>query len=228
MTAFDLVALLIVSVSALIGFSRGAVREVITVFAFTVAALLALYALPVTAPLARRLVHPPWLGAAAAVVVVFICAYVALRVLGSAITSQLEGSALGGANRLAGAGFGALRALVLVGAFALVFNAVTPRGLQPAWITGGFTWPVARGSGLALAAFAPAGLSVAGGLGKAVGEGVKKGLAAGDAAPAEAADAVDTPDPPLRPAAVLRSTRHPQAYGGADRMSLNRLVERAR
>jgi len=52
MTLFDLIAIAILVISALIGFQRGAVRELVTVFAFTLAALAALYMMPVARPIA--------------------------------------------------------------------------------------------------------------------------------------------------------------------------------
>ena len=39
MTAFDIVFLLIVIVSALVGYARGAIKELVTLFAFLLAAL---------------------------------------------------------------------------------------------------------------------------------------------------------------------------------------------
>ena len=82
MTVFDAVLLLIVLVSGLIGYARGAIKELVTLFAFTLAALAAVFSLPVTGVLFRRLVHPAWAGSAVAVLVVFVAAYVALRVIG--------------------------------------------------------------------------------------------------------------------------------------------------
>ncbi len=221
MTAFDLAAVLILVVSALIGFSRGAVREIITVFAFSVAAVLALYALPFTAPLARKLVHPAWAGAAAAVVVVFVIAYVAMRVLGGAVTTHLHASPFGGVNRVVGAGFGGVRAIVLIGAFALVFNAVTPLDLQPRWITGGLAWPAARGAGLGLAAFAPKGMTIAGGLGKVMGDGVKKGFSASD-------EAIEPQVESAIESAPARTPPKLRGYQTHDRRGLDTLVERTR
>lgn len=183
MTVFDLAALLILAVSVLVGISRGAVREIVTLIAFTAAALLAVFMLPISGGLFRRLVQPPCVGVAAAVVVVFVIAYVALRLLGSSLTSHLQGSSFGGVNRLFGGLFGAVRGLVVLAAFALVFNAVTPRELRPAWIIGGVTWPLAQATGAVLASFAPQGMRIAGGLGRSMGDGVKRGLSDSDAIP---------------------------------------------
>lgn len=238
MTAFDLAALLILVVSTLIGFSRGAVRELIAVIGFTVAAILAIFLLPVTAPVMRHVFHPAWAGAAAAVVSVFVIGYVALRVLGAAITSRLRASALGGIDRLVGAAFGAVRAVLLLGVFALVFNAVTPKSLQPNWIVGGPAWPAAHAAGSVLAGLAPGGLSVAGGLGHAMGEGVRKGFGASDAdnttqagtgpqetGGAEGQGALSTVRPQTK---AKPSKRGAPAYDSHDRRRLDDLVEQAR
>lgn len=176
MTAFDVAALLIVLVSALVGWSRGAVKELVTLFAFTLAALAAIFLLPVTGPLAVRLVHPAWAGRGAAILVVFVVTYVALRVMGGWITQQIHAAKLGHLDRGAGAAFGVVRALVLLGAFELVFSAVTPQELSPKWITDGLTWPIARQAGRTLAIFAPAGMKFAGGVTKVMGDGVAKGM----------------------------------------------------
>jgi len=243
-TAFDLAALLILAVSALIGFSRGAVHEIVTLVAFTFAAVTAVFLLPFTGPLARHVVHPAWAGAAAAVVVVFVVAYVAVRVIGAAITTHLHASSFGVVNRTGGALFGAVRAGVLLAAFALVFNAVTPRDMQPSWITGGLTWPLARAGGQALASVAPHGLRMAGGLSRSMGEGVKKGFSASDDDSSAASGAgvgersaerpVPAPPPPDEsPPSATRSKSavakpEGKAYDAAERRRLNVLVDRAR
>ena len=205
MTAFDIVFVLIVLVSALVGYARGAIKELVTLCAFLLAALAAVFALPYSGALFRRLVHPAWAGNACAVLVVFVLAYIVVRVIGGLITRHVHGSALGGLDRAAGGVFGVARALVLVGAFFLVFSAVTPPELSPKWISDGFTWPVARASGRTLTVFAPGGMKLADNVTRMMGEGVQKGFnetddgggiefggakpanATGDTAPARAA-----------------------------------------
>ena len=213
MTAFDIVFLLIVLVSALVGYARGAIKELVTLLAFLIAALAAVFALPLSGPLFRHLIHPAWAGNACAVLVVFVVVYVGLRVLGGVLTRHVHSSRLGGVDRAGGAVFGVGRALVLVGAFFLVFNAVTPAELSPRWISGGLTWPVARASGRALTTFAPGGLKLADGVTRMMGEGVKKGFSENETAegvelggsPAEAA-----PDeiPPARGVTVRSRSTH--------------------
>lgn len=160
MTLFDLIAVLIVLVSALVGFTRGAVRELVTVFAFTLAALAAVYLLPFAGPVFRNLMKPQWVGTAASVVVVFLVAYVLLRLAGHLITRRLHSeAALGTVDRVIGLVFGVVRALVFLAVFYLVFSVATPAELTPPWIANARILPLARVSAEALGSLAPKSLT---------------------------------------------------------------------
>ncbi len=162
MTLYDLIALTILGVSLLVGFVRGALREVTTVIAFLLAVVIALLSLRLTTPIARAAVHPAWAATAVAVVVVFLGAYVILRLLAGALgRSVRDTAALGTLDRLIGAGLGLTRGLVLMGLFNLLFHAVTPPERAPAWITQAKLYPVAEASAKALRLLAPRGLTLA-------------------------------------------------------------------
>jgi membrane protein required for colicin V production len=162
-TAFDAIVLIGLLVSAAVGFSRGAVRELVALFAFSLAALGSLASLPATAALARGLIHPPWLAAVAAALGGFVVIFLILGLIARLLTAALDRRAfLGGANRAAGLGFGLLRALVLIGLFGLVFARVTPRDLRPGWIVGAQTYPFVALCGRLMQAVAPEGAKLAG------------------------------------------------------------------
>jgi hypothetical protein len=98
-TAFDFVAILILGVSALVGFVRGATRELMTVIAFLLAIMISVFGLRFTGPIFRHAIHTPWLANAAAILVVFIAAYIVIKVLGSALTRRIHNTrALGTAR----------------------------------------------------------------------------------------------------------------------------------
>ena len=157
MNLFDIVAGLTLIISALIGFSRGAVLEVVALFAFTAAATLSVYLLPIVSPFALRTVHPVWAANAVAVAVCFLIAYIGLRLLGSGLSRAVRShSTLGSLDRTVGLAFGVVRALVVLGVVYLVFSA-TPMG-APDLITRARLYPLARGSGLTLASLAPGGV----------------------------------------------------------------------
>ncbi len=179
MTLFDLIALCIILGFALIGFVRGAIREVMTILAFFLAALIAIFALRFTGPLGRKLIDPDWAATALAVVLSFVLAYIALRLSGSYLTKKVHDiETLGALDRSVGVGFGLLRALVLLGVFYLVFNAATPPERVPRWISHAALYPLAKLSATGLRALAPEGSAVADRLGPSLEKAVREG--AGD------------------------------------------------
>jgi membrane protein required for colicin V production len=178
-TLFDLIALCIILGFALIGFVRGAIREVMTILAFFLAALIAIFALRFTGPLGRKLIDPDWAATALAVVLSFVLAYIALRLSGSYLTKKVHDiETLGALDRSVGVGFGLLRALVLLGVFYLVFNAATPPERVPRWISHAALYPLAKLSATGLRALAPEGSAVADRLGPSLEKAVREG--AGD------------------------------------------------
>lgn len=176
MTLFDLIAVLILGISALVGFSRGATREMMTVIAFILAVLISVFALRFSGPVFRHAVHPDWLGNALAIIVVFIAAYIVVRLIGSALTRGIHSTeTLGSADRVIGVGFGLVRGLVLLGVFYLVFNAATPPERVPRWISGAALYPLAGASAQVMTALAPQGSAVAGKVAPALEKAVRAG-----------------------------------------------------
>ena len=181
MTLFDFIAILILAVSALIGFVRGATREVMTVLAFILAVLISLFALRFTGPIFRNSIENGWVANALAILIVFVAAFILIRVIGAALTRRLHTThALGTLDRLVGVGFGVVRALVLLGVFYMVFNAATPPERVPPWIKDAALYPVASFSAKALMALAPQGTAVAS---QVVDQAVRDGTTEGKSPP---------------------------------------------
>ncbi len=176
MTQFDILVLILLGVSAAVGFSRGAVREIAAMVALVFAAGLAVFGLPAFGPMFRHLIHPDWLGTVAALVIVFIVAFVALRLIGAGVARAVQNTqGLGFLDRSFGLLIGLGRGLVVLGALFLMFNAATPEDLRPKWITGARTWPLATTMGHLLDELAPKGLDVAGKLKPAFDRAVSEG-----------------------------------------------------
>lgn len=162
-TQFDLLVAALLLISAAIGFTRGAAREIAALVALVGAAAFAVFGLPVFSPLVRQVVHPDWLGAVATLVLVFLVTYILLRLVGGALARQIQQSNfIGTLDRSIGLAIGLARGLIVLGALNLMFNAATPKDLQPHWITGATTWPLAQNIGRLLIALAPNGLDIAG------------------------------------------------------------------
>jgi membrane protein required for colicin V production len=216
---FDLVAGLTLVISALIGFSRGAVLEVVTLFAFTAAATLSVYLLPFTTPIALKSVHPAWAANAAAAAVSFLIAYIGLRLLGSSLSKAIRSQAtLGSLDRSVGLAFGVVRALVVLGVVYLVFS-TTPLGRPPELMTSARLYPLARGSGLTLASLAPGGIRKLEGFGQSLRSRMSGEEPQPPAGPVEAGQAYGEPDgsaPPPPPADdIAPASRTLQIEGGA-------------
>ena len=161
MTLFDILAGPVLLISGVVGFARGATREVTTVIAFVLAAVIAVFGLRFTGPLARHFIATPWMANTAAILVAFVVAYIVLRLIGGALTRGVRQTVLSGFDRALGFAIGLVRGLVVIGGFALILNAATPPERMPAWITRAKLYPLASAAGGALRAFAPGGLKVA-------------------------------------------------------------------
>lgn len=161
MTAFDYAGAAVLLISGVVGWARGFTREVVTVIALVLSAVLAMYAVRFTGPLARHIIHTAWLANVLAIVAVFILVYVCVRVIGSAITNRVRETVLSGPDRMLGLGVGLVRGLAVLGAFALFIHVATPPTRVPAWYANARLYPVANLSGSALRTLAPRGFALA-------------------------------------------------------------------
>ena len=163
MTQFDLIVFALLAISAAVGFFRGAAREIAALVALLGAAALAIFGLAPASHIARRFLHTEWMAAAAGLIVVFLIAYIALRLIGLTIARQIQETRfIGALDRSVGLAIGLARGLIVLGALDLMFTAATPQDIRPHWIVGATTWPLAEDMGKGLEALAPKGLDIAG------------------------------------------------------------------
>ena len=175
MTLFDLIVLVLLGVSGLVGFIRGATRELITVISFVVAAMAAVFLLRFTGPIARSAIDPDWAGNGVAIMLVFLAVYILLRVAGASVTKRIhQTQALGTVDRVAGIGVGLVRALVLIGVFHLVFHAATPEERLPGWMTNAAAYPLSSAAAKGVSVLAREGAGRADGIGPAIREAAAK------------------------------------------------------
>lgn len=203
---FDIVVLAILLASAAFGFFSGATREMVRALSFVLAAIIAIFGLRWTGPIGREAIDPEWLGTVVAGLVVFVLVYATLRITGGAMVRGVQSThVLGVLDRSIGLGFGVLRALVVLGALHLAFEAATPADRVPKWMTGATFYPLTSGAAKVLKAFAPKGLDMADKLAPSIGDAVREGSAT------ERGDSGD-----------------PQGYDPRERRRLDDLVEKSR
>jgi len=114
MTSFDYLVLAIVGLSALLGLTRGLVRELLSLTAYIVAALAAVWWGPQGMQWLEPHIDNDLLRALAAYGAIFLTVIVLAGLLGLTLTTLLEKTGLGLADHGLGALFGALRGIVIV------------------------------------------------------------------------------------------------------------------
>ena len=158
LTSLDVIVLLLVAGSAIMGFLRGFVTEVLSLFAWVaIVAALKLFHIPV----AQALTHVVGTVSGAAVLAFALIGglvYVGGRMVARAIGQRTRSSILGPLDRALGFGFGALKGLILASlAFLLAALVVdTMRGgpaRRPDWMTASRTYPLLNATSAGIADF---------------------------------------------------------------------------
>jgi membrane protein required for colicin V production len=174
-TPFDIIAGLLLLISGVTGWLRGATRELTSALSFLFAAAIALFGLRITGPLFRKLMDPDWAATGAAVLVVFVVFFLIFRLIGARITASLQQTSAGTLDNAIGAAFGLVRACVVLGVFNLLLHLATPPDRMPRWVEDSMFYPLSEVSGQALKVFAPKGKALAGKLAPAIKDAVHDG-----------------------------------------------------
>ena len=114
MNLVDAIVLILIVLSAILGFTRGLVREVLGVGAWIGAAFVAVAFFPFLEPLAGRLITNPNLAAPLAFGAVFIATLILLSSLSHLLCKFVRGSMLSGLDRTLGIFFGVARAAAVL------------------------------------------------------------------------------------------------------------------
>lgn len=134
MTLLDLIVLCFVGVSALLSFSRGAVRETLSILSWIGAFVAAWYGYAHARPfVAAALEHELFTDLATLALVFFVPLFV-LRILSGMIAEAIARSGLGSFDRLLGLFFGFARAAATVCAIYLAVGLVIDRSNYPSWV----------------------------------------------------------------------------------------------
>jgi len=110
---FDIAVLVLLGISLLYAASRGFAREVISILAITVAAIITLFVWGQFRFAAHDFISPPWLADGALVLGVGAISYLLITAVLSKLTQSIKGRDVGLIDRLLGAGFGVARGLLI-------------------------------------------------------------------------------------------------------------------
>src|SRR5215469_12193271 len=114
MTVFDIIIIGIVVLSGVLAYSRGLVREALSIAAWVLAAAAAFYALPYAIPFVDRFLPKGPVADTAAGAAIFVVALVVLHVIARNLASRVKHGSLSAVDRTLGLLFGLARGVVLV------------------------------------------------------------------------------------------------------------------
>jgi membrane protein required for colicin V production len=156
-TALDVFVFLLLIGSAAVGFVRGFVHEVVSLFAWVVAiAMLKLFHSQLWTGLENSFGSSPAAAAVIAFALLFVPSFVLVKLLARSLGGRTRRSpVLGPFDRVLGGGFGTLKGLLGATLFFLLANLATdmvygPEADRPAWMTGSRTYPLLNASGRAI------------------------------------------------------------------------------
>lgn len=155
LTALDIIVLIAIFGGAVLGFLRGFVTEIISLFAW-VAAILALKLFH--APVAKMLTGIVGNASGASVLafaLVFLIVYAGGKLAAASIGQRMRSSALGPLDRVLGLGFGALKGLIIVTLGYLLINLgydtlYGATSERPGWMRHSRTHPLLNATGRAI------------------------------------------------------------------------------
>jgi membrane protein required for colicin V production len=144
-TAFDIVVIILVALAALAGLARGFVGEVVSLLAWAAGILAVRFGFSLAKPYALRFAGDDAGAAILTFVLLFLGAFIAVRVLGGQVSRGTKNSIIGPVDRVLGLGFGAakgvLAAALLFLLTNLVFDTIDPGEPSPEWIAKAQTAP---------------------------------------------------------------------------------------
>lgn len=154
MTGFDIAVLLLVGLSAITGFARGFVQEILALFAWVFALFVIRYLhTPVTEFFEPQIGNGP--GAAIlAFALLLLVPYAVVKLVANWAGAKSRQSLLGPIDRVLGFGFGGIKGMIIVvlafSVLVLGYDSVWGPGGRPLWITQARTYPFVNASSEAL------------------------------------------------------------------------------
>jgi membrane protein required for colicin V production len=140
--AFDVAIYIVVTVAVIAGFNAGLLRSMATVFGYACAMPIAVAATSYVSPVFAGKSAAPWMQNSFLFFALFLVAGVVLGSLFRFAVSDSVGPTISWADRLAGSGFGAARAVLVAVMLVLVFDRLIPVDQQPAFLIGSQLRPI--------------------------------------------------------------------------------------
>ena len=140
--AADLIVIAVLLVSALLAFSRGCMRELLSVAGWVGAIFATHYGFSYVQPYTSQWISIYWLAAAAAGVTIFIPTLVIIALISHVLSGKVRNSALGAVDQSLGFLFGLFRGAIIVCLAYLLIAQILPKEEQPEWLCSALTIPL--------------------------------------------------------------------------------------
>jgi membrane protein required for colicin V production len=155
----DIFVIAIIGLSALFGFVRGFLREILSIGAWIVAGLAAWFGLPFLAPFARQYISHELIADVVTGFATFLVVLVVASVISHMITRSVRESSLGALDRSLGVLFGIARGAVIVSVALLIFDNFYAPDNRPEWLKDARTLPVVQIGADFMRQFVPASVA---------------------------------------------------------------------
>tara|TARA_R110002167_G_scaffold51436_1_gene148881 strand:- start:219 stop:1010 length:792 start_codon:yes stop_codon:yes gene_type:complete len=179
----DLALIALLLISGALAFSRGFVKEVLSILGWVGAGILALEFYPRLSPFILRYIDHEQAADAAAFGAIFLVSLVLLSLASSMISRKVQSSDVGALDRSLGFLFGLLRGTVVVALLYLLLVQFLPPREHPNWLREARAMPVVEYSANLLFDLAPehirSGLDSVQDLGRAASANIEQALQAG-------------------------------------------------
>jgi membrane protein required for colicin V production len=154
-TLLDIILLVVMLISGLLAMIRGFMREVLSIGAWGIAALVTLYGYPRALPIAQSYISSTMVATAAAVGTIFLLTLLVVSVITVRISDMILDSRVGALDRTLGFLFGLGRGLIIVVVAFVFFAWLVPDRSQPSWVRGAKSKVVLQSTGQWLMSMLP-------------------------------------------------------------------------
>jgi membrane protein required for colicin V production len=146
-TLLDVLLLVVMLISGLLAMIRGFMREVLSIAAWGIAAIVTLWAFPKVTPLAQSYFSSDTVAKGVAIAGVFLVTLLVVSVITVRISDMVLDSRVGALDRSLGFLFGLGRGLIIVVVAFLFFAWLVPDRSQPDWVRGAKSKVVLQSTG---------------------------------------------------------------------------------
>jgi membrane protein required for colicin V production len=154
-TLLDVLLLVVMLISGLLAMIRGFMREILSIAAWIIAAIVTLYAYSRVLPLAQSYVSSKMVATGLAVGGVFLLTLLVVSIVTVRISDLVLDSRIGALDRTLGFLFGLGRGLLIVVVAFLFFAWLVPDHSQPQWVRGAKSKVVLQSTGQWLMSMLP-------------------------------------------------------------------------